>query len=212
VPDHGDPAEIAALRESVRLAFVTALQHLPPRQRAALILCEVLKLPATEAAGVLESSVASVNSALQRARTAMADVPEHQRPCQVEPENAELLTRYVDAFQRYDMEALLGVLREDAVQTMPPFEMWVQGASAITEWMVQPGPSACAGSILVPVRANGVRAWAQYKPDPEHGGFAPWALQVHEVEGGKISRLTFFLDTELLFPLFGLQDRIFDDR
>jgi RNA polymerase sigma-70 factor (ECF subfamily) len=212
VPDHGDPAEIAAVRESVRLAFVTALQHLPPRQRAALILCEVLKLPATEAAGVLESSVASVNSALQRARTAMADLPEHQRPCQVEPENAELLTRYVDAFQRYDMEALLGVLREDALQTMPPFEMWVQGASAITEWMVQPGPLGCAGSILVPVRANGVRAWAQYKPDPEHGGFAPWALQVHEAEGGKISRMTFFLDTERLFPLFGLQDRIFDDR
>jgi RNA polymerase sigma-70 factor (ECF subfamily) len=212
VPDHGDPAEIAAVRESVRLAFVTALQHLPPRQRAALILCEVLRLPATEAAGVLESSVASVNSALQRARTAMADLPEHQRPCQVEPENAELLTRYVDAFQRYDMEALLGVLREDALQTMPPFEMWVQGASAITEWMVQPGPLGCAGSILVPVRANGVRAWAQYKPDPEHGGFAPWALQVHEAEGGKISRMTFFLDTERLFPLFGLQDRIFDDR
>jgi RNA polymerase sigma-70 factor (ECF subfamily) len=212
VPDNGDPAEIAAVRESVRLAFVTALQHLPPRQRAALILCEVLKLPATEAAGVLESSVASVNSALQRARSAMADLPEHQRPCQVEPENAELLTKYVDAFQRYDMKALLGVLREDALQTMPPFEMWLQGASVITEWMVQPGPSACAGSILVPVRANGVRAWAQYKPDPEHGGFAPWALQVHEVEGGKISRMTFFLDTEQVFPLFGLQDRIFDDR
>ena len=212
LPENGDPAEIAAVRESVRLAFVTALQHLPPRQRAALILCEVLKLPATEAAAVLESSVASVNSALQRARTTMAELPEHQRPCKVEPENAELLTKYVDAFQRYDMEALLGLLREDALQTMPPFEMWLQGASAITEWMVQPGPLGCAGSILVPVRANGVRGWAQYKPDPEHGGFAPWALQVHEAEGGKFSRMTYFLDTERLFPLFGLRDRIFDDR
>lgn len=212
LPENGDPAEIAAVRESVRLAFVTALQHLPPRQRAALILCEVLKLPAAEAAAVLESSVASVNSALQRARTAMAELPEHQRPCKVEPENAELLTKYVDAFQRYDMEALLGLLREDALQTMPPFEMWLQGAPAITEWMVQPGPLGCAGSILVPVRANGVLGWAQYKPDPEHGGFAPWALQVHEAEGGKFSRMTYFLDTERLFPLFGLQDRIFDDR
>ncbi len=212
VPDHGDPAEIAAVRDSVRLAFVTALQHLPARQRAALILCEVLKLPATEAATVLDSTVASVNSALQRARTTLAGLPEHQRPGKVEPENAELLAKFVDAFQRYDVQALIGLLREDALQTMPPFEMWVQGASAITAWMMEPGPRRCAGSILVPVRANGVRAWAQYKPDPEHGGFAPWALLVHEVTDGKISRMTFFLDTEQLFPLFGLQDRLFDDR
>jgi RNA polymerase sigma-70 factor (ECF subfamily) len=212
VPDHGDPAEIAAVRDSVRLAFVTALQHLPARQRAALILCEVLKLPATEAATVLDSTVASVNSALQRARTTLAGLPEHQRPGKVEPENAELLAKFVDAFQRYDVQALIGLLREDALQTMPPFEMWIQGASAITSWMMEPGPRQCAGSILVPVRSNGVRAWAQYKPDPEHGGFAPWALLVQEVTDGKISRMTFFLDTELLFPLFGLQDRLFDDR
>jgi RNA polymerase sigma-70 factor (ECF subfamily) len=212
VPDSGDPAEIAAIRDSVRLAFVTALQHLPPRQRAALILCEVLKLPAAEAAVVLDSSVASVNSALQRARTALANLPEHQRPGKVEPENTELLAKYVDAFQRYDMTALLTLLREDALQTMPPFEMWIQGASAITQWMTEPGPSACAGSVLVPVRANGVLAWGQYKPDREQGGLVPWGLQVHEVADGKISRMTIFLDTERLFPLFGLQDRIFDDR
>ena len=212
VPDNGDPAEIAAVRDSVRLAFVTALQHLPPRQRAALILCEVLKLPATEAASVLDTTVASVNSALQRARTTLAGLPEHQRPCAVEPENAELLAKFVDAFQRYDMKALIGLLREDALQTMPPFELWVHGASAITAWMTQPTPSLCAGSILVPVRANGVLAWGQYKPDPEQGGFAPWALLAQEAVGGKISRLTFFLDTERLFPLFGLEDRLFDDR
>jgi RNA polymerase sigma-70 factor, ECF subfamily len=212
VPEHGDPAEIAAVRDSVRLAFVTALQHLPARQRAALILCEVLKLPAAEAAIVLDSSVPSVNSALQRARATLSELPDQQRPTDVEPENAALLAKYVDAFQRYDMKALLALLREDAVQSMPPLEMWVQGASAITEFMVQPGPITCAGSVLVPVRANGVRAWAQYKPDPEHGGFAPWALQVHEVSGGQFSRLTFFLDTERLFPLFGLRDRVFDDR
>jgi RNA polymerase sigma-70 factor (ECF subfamily) len=212
VPDNADPAEIAAVRDSVRLAFVTALQHLPARQRAALILCEVLKLPATEAATALDSSVASVNSALQRARSTLADLPEHQRPSEVDPENAELLAQFVDAFQRYDVKALIGLLREDALQTMPPFEMWIQGASEIITWMTQPGPSACAGSILVPVRANGVLAWGQYKPDPVDGGFAPWALQVHEVAGGKISRMTFFLDTERLFPLFGLPDRVFDDR
>jgi RNA polymerase sigma-70 factor, ECF subfamily len=212
VPEHGDPAEIAAVRDSVRLAFVTALQHLPARQRAALILCEVLRLPAAEAAAALETSVASVNSALQRARTTLAELPEHQRPTDVEPENAELLARYVDAFQRYDMKALLGLLREDAVQTMPPFELWIQGASDITKWMVEPTPSLCAGSLLVPVRANGVLGWAQYKPDPTHGGFEAWGLQVHEVSGGKFSRLTFFLDSKRLFPLFGLADRVFDDR
>ena len=212
LPGEGDPAEIAAVRDSVRLAFVTALQHLPPRQRAALILCEVLKLPAAEASSVLDSTVASVNSALQRARSTLAALPEHQRPVKVEPENSELLARYVDAFQRYDMTALLSLLREDAVLSMPPFEMWVQGAAAVTTFMTEPGPSACAGSILVPVQANGVTAWGQYKPDPEQGGYAPWGVLVHEVEGGLISRMTAFLDTGRLFPLFGLRDRIFDDR
>jgi RNA polymerase sigma-70 factor, ECF subfamily len=212
VPERGDPAEIAALRDSVRLAFVTALQHLPARQRAALILCAVLKLSAAEAATALDTSVPSVNSALQRARATLADLPDHQRPDTVDPENADLLAQYVDAFQRYDMTALLTVIREDAVMTMPPFELWIRGALDITTWMVQPAPSACAGSLLVPVRANGVLAWGQYKPDPDRGGLTPWALLVHEVSGGKFSRMTFFLDTERLFPLFGLADRIFDDR
>jgi RNA polymerase sigma-70 factor (ECF subfamily) len=212
LPQQGDPAEIAALRDSVRLAFVTALQHLPARQRASLILCEVLKLPAAEAAEVIDSSVASVNSALQRARATLAELPDHQRPSSVDPENVALLSRYVDAFQRYDMTGLLAIIREDAVMTMPPFELWIRGNADITTWMVQPGPSACAGSLLVPVRANGVLAWGQYKPDPERGGYRPWALQVHEVSGGKFGRMTWFLDVERLFPLFGLKDRIFDDR
>jgi len=203
MPEHGDPAEIAAVRESVRLAFVTALQHLPARQRAALILCEVLRLPAAEAAGVLDSSVASVNSALQRARATLAELPDDQRPAQVDPENAELLARYVDAFQRYDMKALLALIHEDAVMTMPPFEFWVRGNTDITAWMMQPTPSQCAGSIMMPVQANGVLAWGQYKPDPD-GGYQPWGLQVHEISGGKLSRLTFFLDTSVLYPLFGL--------
>ena len=203
MPEHGDPAEIAAVRESVRLAFVTALQHLPARQRAALILCEVLRLPAAEAAGVLDSSVASVNSALQRARATLAELPDDQRPAQVDPENAELLARYVDAFQRYDMKALLALIHEDAVMTMPPFEFWVRGNADITAWMMEPTPSQCAGSILMPVQANGVLAWGQYKPDPD-GGYQPWGLQVHEVSGGKLSRLTFFLNTSVLYPLFGL--------
>jgi len=203
LPEHGDPAEIAAVRDSVRLAFVTALQHLPARQRAALILCEVLRLPATEAAQVLDSSVASVNSALQRARATLAELPDEQRPASVSQQNAELLARYVDAFCRYDMKALLALIREDAVMTMPPFEMWLRGNADITTWMVEPTPSQCAGSVMLPVQANGVLGWGQYKPDPD-GGYEPWALQVHEVSGGKLSRLTFFLDTPKLFPLFGI--------
>jgi RNA polymerase sigma-70 factor (ECF subfamily) len=206
--DRLDPAEIAESRDSVRLAFVTALQHLTPRQRAALILCEVLKLPAAEAARVMESSVASVNSALQRARATLACLPAHQRPGDVGPENAALLARYVDAFQRYDMTALIELLHEDAIQVMPPFELWIQGASSITKWMLEPAPSACRGSVLVPVRANGVQAWAQYKPDPEHGGYKAWALQVHEARGGRFSRLAYFIDSERIFPLFGLAPRM----
>ena len=207
LPEHGDPAEIAAVRDSVRLAFVTALQHLPARQRAALILCEVLRLAATEAAQVLDSSVASVNSALQRARATLAELPDEQRPASVDPENAELLARYVDAFSRYDMKALLTLIHEDAVMTMPPFEMWLRGNTDITAWMVEPTPSQCAGSVMLPTRANGVLGWGQYKPDPD-GGYEPWALQVHEVSGGKLSRLTFFLDTPTLFPLFGLPPHV----
>ena len=201
--DRLDPAEVAELRDSVRLAFVTALQHLPPRQRAVLILCSVLKLSAAEAAAVLESTVPSVNSALQRARATLEALPAHQRPSSVDPPDSGLLARYVDAFQRYDMNALLEIIHEDAVMTMPPFELWIRGRRDITAWMVEPAPSRCRGSVLVPVRANGVLAWGQYKPS-DSGGMTPWALQVHEVSGGKFSRMTYFLDTERLFPLFGL--------
>jgi RNA polymerase sigma-70 factor (ECF subfamily) len=207
LPEHGDPAEIAALRDSVRLAFVTALQHLPARQRAALILCEVLRLPAAEAAAILESTVASVNSALQRARATLAALPGEQRPTAVDEANADLLSRYVDAFQRYDMTALLELIHEDAVMTMPPFEMWLQGARDIITWMVLPGPSACRDSVLVPVAANGVAAWGQYHPDPA-GGYVAWGLQVHEFRHGKITRFTTFLDVERLFPRFGLPPRL----
>jgi RNA polymerase sigma-70 factor (ECF subfamily) len=206
--DRLDPAEIAATRDSVRLAFVTALQHLPARQRAALILCEVLKLSAAEAATILDSSVASVNSALQRARATLSALPDHQRPGQVDQENSGLLGRYVDAFQRYDMTALLALIHEDAVMTMPPFQLWLRGNRDITAWFVEPTPSLCRGSVLVPVQANGVQAFGQYKPDPENGGMQPWGLQVHEVSDGKISRLTWFLDTPAMFPLFGLPERL----
>lgn len=207
LPPDADPAEIVEARETIRLAFVTALQHLPPRQRAALILCEVLRWQATEVAELLGTSVPAVNSALQRARTTLAALPADDRSRGVTADHAGLLDRYVDAFERYDMSALVTLLHEDALQSMPPFAMWIQGAENITRWMVQPGPSACRGSRLIATSANGSPAFGQYKPDPA-GGHAPWSLQVLEISGDRIAAMTMFLDTAQLFPMFGLPDHL----
>ena len=203
VPDHADPADVAATRDSIRLAFVTALQHLPARQRAVLILCEVLRWQAAEVAELLDTSVAAVNSALQRARAGLADLPVQDRPLAVDADHAELLARYVDAFERYDIARLVTLLRDDAIMSMPPFAMWIRGASDIGRWMVEPGPSGCRGSRLIRTEANGSPAFAQYRPDPA-GGHTPWALQVLEISGGRIAELHAFLDTESVFPAFGL--------
>ena len=205
-PESGDPAEIAVYRDSVRLAFVTALQHLPARQRAALILCEVLRWPVAEAAALLETTVAAVNSALQRARATLAALPPAPHAEPLDDADAGLLKRYVEAFEAYDIDLLVGLLHEDAVQSMPPFAMWMQGAADIGKFMLLPAPSACRGSRLLAASANGCPAYGQYKPDPA-GGYAPWALQVIEISAGKIVQLNYFLDFldhERLFPAFGL--------
>jgi RNA polymerase sigma-70 factor (ECF subfamily) len=201
----GDPAQLAEERETLRLAFVAALQHLPPQQRAVLILREVLRWRASEVAELLETSVASVNSALQRARASL-DAKEITPSEPLEPldsEQQELLQRYVDAFQRYDMEALTALLHEDAKQTMPPYEMWLQGSDEILRFWTGPG-AACRGSVLIPTVANGLPAFGQYRPSGPGGSFEPWALQVLELSGGRIVGFNAFLDTERLFPLFGL--------
>ncbi|HET6811218.1 MAG TPA: sigma-70 family RNA polymerase sigma factor [Acidimicrobiales bacterium] len=203
LPENADPAEVAETRDSIRLAFVAALQHLPARQRAALILCEVLRWQASEAAELLDTSVAAVNSALQRARAALAGVSADARPARVDQVRAELLERYVDAFERYDVERLVSLLHEDAIMSMPPFAMWIQGAANIGRFFVEPTPSQCAGSRLIATQANGCPAFAHYKPDPA-GGYAPWALQVIEYSGERISGFHAFLDAERIFPLFGM--------
>jgi RNA polymerase sigma-70 factor, ECF subfamily len=208
LPENADPADIAVARDSIRLAFVTALQHLPPRQRAALILCEVLRWQATETAELLETSVAAVNSALQRARATLASLPTDTRPEPLDGQRADLLARYVDAFERYDVERLVTLLHQDAVMSMPPFGMWVQGAEDIGRFMLQPMPSQCRGSRLLPVRANGCPAFGHYKPDPELGGRSPWALQVLEISAGRIVGFHCFLDTEHIFPSFGLPQHL----
>ncbi|TWV29457.1 sigma-70 family RNA polymerase sigma factor [Streptomyces misionensis] len=207
LPAVGDPAEAAVAKESVRLAFMAALQQLPPKQRAVLILREVLAWKASEVAELLDTSVASVNSALQRARATLAERAaagaEGEVSDPLDEEQQKLLERYVKAFEGYDMAALTALLHEDAVMTMPPFDLWLRGPADITGFMSTLGAS-CAGSRLVPVRANGLPGFAHYKPDPDNGGFSPWAVQVLELSGGRITGFHCFLDTGRWFPLFGL--------
>ncbi len=205
VPEAGDPAELAESRESIRLAFIAALQHLPPKQRAVLILREVLRWKASEVAELLDTSVASVNSALQRARATLeaSNVTAAGTSPSVDAADAELLARYVDAFERYDMDALTSLIHEDAIQSMPPYDLWLRGRDDIFTWWLGPG-AACRGSRVIPtVAANGAPAFAQYKPAAD-GGYEPWALQVLEISEGRITEFTFFLETKTLFPLFGL--------
>ena len=205
-----DPAVVTEEHETTRLAIIAALQHLPPRQRAVLILCEVLRWRASEVAELLETSVASVNSALQRARATLeaSNLNVAEAPRSVDEADEELLARYVEAFQKYDIEALTALIHEDAIQSMPPFDMWLSGRDDIFAWWWGPG-IGCEGSRVIPtVAANGAPAFGQYKPSETGSGFDPWALQVLEVADGKIVELMFFLDTETLFPLFGLPDRL----
>jgi RNA polymerase sigma-70 factor (ECF subfamily) len=209
VPE-GDPAEVAVGRETIQLAFIAALQHLPPRQRAVLILSEVLRWQATEVSELLDTSVASVNSALQRARATLAagNVSSSDPAPELNADDRALLARYVEAFESYDMEALTALIQEDATQSMPPFDLWLHGRDDILAWWVGPG-GGCRGSRLVPtVAANGSPAYGQYKPSASGAGYDPWALQVIELAEGRIVEFTFFLDTESLFPLFGLPPRL----
>jgi RNA polymerase sigma-70 factor (ECF subfamily) len=207
LPEGADPADIAELKESVRLAFVAALQHLPPKQRAVLILRDVLRWKADEVAQLLETSVQSVNSALQRARdgiTKRANADSAPRP--MDEEHSALLARYVDAFESYDMDRFTALLRDDAYFNMPPYALWLQTHQDIRAWCLGPG-IGCKGSRLIPRVSNGAPAFGQYKPDG-NGGYEPWSLQVLDISDGDIRGITFFLDTERFFPLFGLPPRL----
>ena len=211
VPDDGDPAEVAAQRETIRLAFVAALQHLPAKQRAVLILREVLRWQATEVAELLDTTVASVNSALQRARATLQsiDVDAAEAAGRVSPEHEELLARYVDAFERYDVAALVAMMRDDVVMSMPPYDFWLQGPDTVAEWLLGTG-SGCRGSRLVATRANGDVAFGQYRVDPE-GGWAPWAIVLLEIDPSTSAIVGYhsFLEKESgLFASFGLPEHL----
>jgi RNA polymerase sigma-70 factor, ECF subfamily len=204
VPEDGDPAEVAVARETIRLAFVAALQHLPPRQRAVLILCEVLRWQASEVAELLDTSVASVNSALQRARATLATRDTGAVEMPVDEADRELVARYVEAFEQYDMDALTALIHEDATQSMPPFDLWLTGRADIFTWWYGPGIGCKGSRVVAAPAANGMPAFGQYKPRADGEGYEPWALQVVEVRNGKVAQMTFFLDTATVFPLFGL--------
>jgi RNA polymerase sigma-70 factor, ECF subfamily len=201
VPTEVDPAERAALRQSIRLAFVAALQHLPPKQRAVLLLTEVIGCSAAEVAEGLATTVASVNSALQRARATLAEKNQSLTAARPDVEPA-LLERYVSAFERYDLTALMGLLHEDATLSMPPYTLWLRGKASIERWMLGRG-SGCRGSRLVATAASGLPAFGQYRPSPD-GRHRAWALITLEGSGDRLVSMTSFLDTASLFPSFGL--------
>jgi RNA polymerase sigma-70 factor, ECF subfamily len=206
LPSGGDPAEEAVSRETVRLAFVAALQHLPPRQRSVLILRDVLAWRAAEVAELLDSTVASVNSALQRARATLDErgVTAADPVSPMDDSQRALLARYVDAFERYDLDSLVSLLHEEATQSMPPFEHWLRGPAEMRAWWAGPG-CGCRGSLLVPTAANASPAYGQYRPpSTPDGPYEPFALHVLEITGDRITNLNFFLDTARMFPLFGL--------
>lgn len=202
LPADADPHERAVLRQSIRLAFVSALQKLPPRQRAALLLMDVLGCSAVEVAECLDTSVAAVNSAVQRARATVGTREGADAAQPLSGAQAQLLDRYMDAFSRYDVDALVALLREDATLSMPPYTLWLQGPGTIRDWLLGPG-AGCRGSRLIPTSACDAPAFGQYRCDGR-GGFHPWALIVLELAGDRISGWNAFLDTERLFPMFGL--------
>jgi RNA polymerase sigma-70 factor (ECF subfamily) len=203
LPSSSDPAEQAETRDSIRLAFVAALQYLPARQRAVLILREVLKWKANEVAELLDTTVVSVNSALQRARSTLAErnVTSSSAAPPIDDSQKALLARYVDAFERFDIESLVELLHEDATMQMPPYAMWLRGASEYGVWLHGNG-SGCRGSRLVPIEANGAPAFAQWRPSPD-GGFDAWSIHVVRLVGDRVAEMDFFVDPTL-FALFDL--------
>jgi RNA polymerase sigma-70 factor (ECF subfamily) len=213
-----DPAAQAAERETLRLAFVAALQHLPARQRVVLVLREVLRWSAKEVADVLETSVASVNSALQRARATLdeLDLEDSDAPTRPSTEDEQrLLDQYLEAFAEYDIDRIVALLRYDVVFDMPPLPLWLRGPAEVGTFMVGQG-AACRGSKLLALSANGLPAYASYKPDPESGAWLPWSVTLLEAEAGdgapSLTGIHNFLAPFMpnLFASFGLPERLED--
>lgn len=206
IPDTLDASQKLAQRQSLRLAFVAALQYLPARQRAALLLSDVLDLSASEVADALQLSVPAVNSALQRARSTVASRGTAlSTPAPLSEEASQRVDRYLQAFERYDMDALMLLLHEDVTLSMPPYTLWLRGKEAVRSWMLGRG-CGCRGSRLVRTAASGLPAFGQYRVSTTGPGYSAWSLIVLELDAqdGSICALNHFLDTASLFPRFGL--------
>ena len=197
----GDPAERAVSRESVRLAFVAALQHLGARQRAVLILRDVLRWRAAEVAALLGTTTDAVNSTLRRARAALPPIDRDSTPSEPSADDRDLLAAYIDAFERNDLDALVGLLRDDAVLEMPPFELWMRGRPDIRRFLVS--VDACGEELVTPVNANGSPAVAVYRSPAPGGQPTAFAVHVLDVIDGRINVMHVFLEPSL-FELFGL--------
>jgi RNA polymerase sigma-70 factor (ECF subfamily) len=202
-----DPHTRAVLKQSTRLAFVAALQELPPKQRAALLLTEVVGFSASDAAATLQMSVPALNSAIQRARAKLdaeaacaADAPADARS--LTDGQQKLLQRYVAAFEAYDIDELIKLFHEDATLSMPPYCFWLRGREEIRRWLLGPG-EGCRSSRLIATEACGSPAFAQYRPR-QGGGHAPWALIVLELDADRVVGMNSFLDAQALFERFGL--------
>lgn len=206
IPDStGNPADIVVNKESIRLSFIAILQTLPPRQRAVLILQEVFRWPATQTAEAMGMTVAAVNSALQRARATLGKAELRSEALQELDDHAdqELLARYVEAFEQYDIDSLLVLFHENGSLSMPPFVMWVDGRPDMSLFY-ETTRLHCLGSRLLPVRANGgCPAFAQYVPAGDKGLLQPWAIHMPEIKDGRILHLHHFIDPAL-FGRFGL--------
>jgi RNA polymerase sigma-70 factor (ECF subfamily) len=203
LPDDASPAERAILRQSIRLAFMAALQNLPPRQRAALLLMEVLGCSAAEVAATLDMSVPAVNSAIQRARATLEMRQLQEDAVAAGADDPDLVQHYVDAFERYDMDALTRLLHQDVVMSMPPYAFWLRGTEAVRSWLVGRG-NGCRGSRLVPIAANGAPSFGQFRSSGPGKGFHAWGLVVLEIDAARVTGINTFLDTARLFPRFGL--------
>jgi RNA polymerase sigma-70 factor, ECF subfamily len=205
--DPSDPASIVSNRESIRLAFIAALQHLPPRQRAVLILRDVLKWRANEVAEAVGISTAAVNSTLQRARAQLDELSpsEDDVVAPVTAEQQKMLEKYVAAFENYDIAAIVEMFTDDAVWEMPPFNGWYQGAETIGALIANNCPAQRAGDmVMVPTQANGQPAFGLYMRDAD-GVHRAFQLQVLTVQGDRVTHVGSFFDTEL-FAKFGLPE------
>jgi RNA polymerase sigma-70 factor (ECF subfamily) len=199
----GDPLDRAVSRESIRLAFVAALQHLLPRQRAVLILRDVLRWRAAEVAELLGTSVDAVNSTVRRARAALAEARATRQMPEDEAVDPRLLAAYVEAYERFDVERIVALLHRDVVVSMPPFSFWLRGREAFRTWLAS-GGTGCQPARVVVVEANGSPAVAMSRLGAD-GALATSAIHVLEWHGGQVTSLCAFLDPSL-FSLFGLVD------